>query len=77
MVGVKVVVTMERTLYIDVPDNITNEEVIKQAEKEIVLPVNALYTASQAMQHVGIKVKNLDLKDWNTTNTNYTVLKNE
>lgn len=63
-VGIKANITMSRTLYIEVPDEATDEEIQDKAKKEIILPHNALYMADEALKRVGVKVNNLDLKDW-------------
>ena len=74
MRGIKAKVTMERTLYIDLPDDATEAEVLEAANKEIILPTNALYTASQALRNLHVNIPNLDLADWNTTDTNYEIV---
>ena len=74
MRGIKAKVTMERTLYIDLPDDATEAEVLEAANKEIILPSDALYTASQALRNLHVNVPHLDLTDWNTTGINYEVI---
>ena len=74
MRGIKVKVTMERTLYVDLPDDATEAEVLEAANKEIILPTNALYTASQALRNLHVDIPHLDLTDWNTTGINYEVI---
>ena len=74
MRGIKTKVTMERTLYIDLPDDATEAEVLEAANKEIILPSDALYTASQALRNLHVNVPHLDLTDWNTTDINYEVI---
>ena len=74
MRGIKTKVTMERTLYIDLPDDATEAEVLEAANKEIILPSDALYTASQALRNLHVNVPHLDLTDWNTTGINYEVI---
>lgn len=64
LVGIKAVVTMSRTLYIEVPDEAAEEEIQDKASKEIILPHNALYTADSALRRAGIRIDKLDLKDW-------------
>ena len=64
LVGIKAIVTMSRTLYIEVPDEATEEEIQDKASKEIMLPHNALYTADNALRRAGIRIDRLDLKDW-------------
>lgn len=74
MRGIKTKVTMERTLYVDLPDDATEEEVLEAANKEIILPTDALCTASQALRNLHINIPHLDLTDWNTTGINYEVI---
>lgn len=74
MKGVKATVIMDRTLYIDVNEKDTKEKIIDNAMKEIVLPINALYVANNALKRVGIKVDKLDLKDWEVKDVKYEVI---
>lgn len=74
MRGIKTKVMMERTLYIDLPDDATEAEVLEAANKEIILPSEALYTASQALRNLHVNVPHLDLTDWNTTGINYEII---
>lgn len=67
LVGIKAIVTMSRTLYIEVPDNATNEEIDKKANEEIMLPHNAMYVACNALKKLNVKADKLDLKDWEVT----------
>lgn len=75
MRGIKTKVTMERTLYVDLPDDATEAEVLEAANKEIILPTNALYTASQALRNLHVNIPHLDLNDWNATGVNYEIIK--
>lgn len=74
VVGIKTNVLLTRTLYIEVEDNITEEQIKEVAQKEIILPVNALYTASNLLKKVGINQTGLDLKDWDVKNIEYNIL---
>lgn len=74
MRGINVKVTMDRTLYIDLPDDATEAKVLETANKEIVLPANALYTISQALKNLHINIPHLDLTDWNTIDVNYKII---
>ena len=74
MRGIKTKVTMERTLYIDLPDDATEAEILEAANKEIILPTNALYTASNALRNLHVNIPHLDLTDWNTTGINYEII---
>ena len=59
MRGIKTKVTMERTLYVDLPDDATEAEVLEAANKEIILPTNALCTASQALRNLHVDIPTL------------------
>lgn len=74
MRGIKAKVIMERTLYIDLPDDATEAEVLEAANKEIILPTNVLRTASQALRNFHVNIPHLDLTDWSVTDTNYEVI---
>lgn len=75
MIGVKATCTLERTLYLDLPDNVEEDKIIEEAKKEIQLPINALYSAYQVFNKLNVKIKGLDLKDWDTTNVKYEIVK--
>ena len=75
MIGVKATCILERTLYLDLPDNVEEEKIIEEAKKEIQLPINALYSAYQVFNKLNVKVKGLDLKDWDATNVKYEIIK--
>ena len=77
MTGIKVTVTMERTLYIDVPENATQEEILELADKEIILPTNALSMADHALRNMHINIPNLDLKDWEVGTVNKEIINND
>lgn len=63
-VGIKATVTMSRTLYIEVPEEATEEDIMKKAGEEIIPPHNAMHIASSALKKLNIKINKLDLKDW-------------
>lgn len=75
MIGIKASCTLERTLYLDLPDNTEDDKAIEEAKKEIQLPINALYSAYQVLNKLNVKVKGLDLKDWDVTNVKYEIVK--
>ena len=64
LVGIKAVVTMSRTLYIEVPEEATEEEILKKAGEEIIPPHNALHMADNTLRRMNVKIDKLDLKDW-------------
>lgn len=67
LVGIKATVTMSRTLYIEVPEEAIEEEILKKANGEIIPPHNALYMADNALRRMNVKIDKLDLKDWEVT----------
>lgn len=75
MIGVKTTVTMERILYLDLPDDSKEEDIIKSAEKEIILPTIALSTATQTLRNLHINIPNLDLNDWDVKDVKREILK--
>ena len=54
---------------------VEEEKIIEEAKKEIQLPINALYSAYQVFNKLNVKVKGLDLKDWDATNVKYEIIK--
>lgn len=72
--GVTCTITMCRTLYLPKNDKTTDEEFINLAKKEIVLPHNALAQIQDILHRVNVNIAGLDLKDWNVTNVEYTLL---
>lgn len=77
LVGVTASVLMERTLYIEVPEEFTEEQIIETAKKEILLPHTALYSANIALRNVGLKTPGLDLSDWEVTDSEYHINKDD
>lgn len=75
MIGIKAKVIMERTLYLDLPEDTSEEDILKEANKEIILPNVALDTAAQALQHLHINIPKLDLKDWKITDFKSEIIK--
>ncbi len=73
MIEVKATITMSRSLYIEVPIEATNDEIISKAKTEILIPQVALETANAALRKVGIVINGLDLKDWETNNIEFTI----
>ena len=73
-VGVKVITTMTRTLYIDVPENTPEEEILNIASKEIVSPHNAITIADNALRRIGVKLDKLNLSDWDVISYETTII---
>lgn len=76
-VGVKAIVTMQRVLYIDVAENLTKEDIIQQAQREIILPHNALIQVNQTLNKLGIRLGGLDLADWEVADSIYNLIDND
>ena len=75
MKGVKTVVTMEKTLYLDLPEDTSDENILKEAERETILPDEALMRASYALKSMHVNIPKLDLKDWQVTSLKQSVIK--
>lgn len=75
MVGINIKVEMGRTLYLDLPDTLSEEEIIEKAKQEVILPTSALYKASIVLKQLQVSIPQLDLKDWKPTNIEYEVIK--
>lgn len=75
LVGIKATVTMSRTLYIEVQDNDTEEEILKKANEEIIPPHNALHMANIALKRMNIQIDKLDLTDWEISKYNIEQIK--
>ena len=76
MKGIKATVTMERTLYLDLPDNMSKEDILKKADEEIRLPINSLLDGAAIVRQAnpGVLVPHLDLCDWSTTDFKYEII---
>lgn len=74
LVGIRAEVILDRTVYIEVPAEATDDEIIKKASEEIILPHNALYMADSALKRTGLKLDHLDLKDWEVDKCNYKII---
>lgn len=75
MIGIKTKVTLERTIYLDLPDDTSEEDIINKAKEEIIHPLNAFYTATQALKSLHVNIPKLDLSDWNSTDISYNIIK--
>lgn len=75
MIGIHITITMERTLYLDLPEDMSEEDILKNANKEIILPNNAMSMANTALRNLHINIPKIDLEDWNSTNVKYEVVK--
>lgn len=64
VVGVKATTTMTKTLYIEVPDEYSDVDIINKAKEEIIPPQNALGIADKTLKSINIKINKLDLDDW-------------
>ena len=75
MIGIKTKVTLERTIYLDLSDDASEEDIINKAKEEIIHPLNAFYTANQALKSLHVNIPKLDLSDWNSTDISYNIIK--
>lgn len=75
MIGIKVKTLLERDLYLDIPEDLNESEVIERAKNEIVLPINAMNMANNTLRNLRINIPNIDLSDWATSNVSYELIK--
>lgn len=75
MIGIKACVTLERTLYLELPTDSKEEDILKEAKKEIINPIDALRKVSEILNKTNIRIQGLDLNDWSITNSNYEIIK--
>lgn len=75
MIGINAKIVMERTLYVDLPDDTKDEDVLETANKEIILPANALALIATTLDRLHVNIPHLDLKDWNTTDVKFDIIK--
>lgn len=75
-VNITVSTSLSTDFYLEVPDNATEEQIRKLAEKEVILPhTYPSYIDNVLKTSLGIKVGGLDsmLKDWNIDELIYIV----
>lgn len=77
-VNITVSTSLSTDFYIEVPDNATEEQIKKQAEKEVILPHTYPNVIDDAIKRMGIQVRGLDsmLKAWNVDEVEYIVDRN-
>lgn len=75
MVGINIKVEMERTLYLDLPNTLSEEEIIEKAKQEVILPTSALYKTATILKKLNINIPQLDLKDWRNIDIKYEIVK--
>ena len=74
MVEVKATIIMSRSLYIEVPEEASIEEIISKGKQEIVSPKDALNIADNALRRVGMRVNGIDLKDWEVNSYDFSTV---
>lgn len=75
MIGVNAKVVLERTLYLDLPNDATEEQVLELTGKEIILPTRVLDITKEILSKINVKVPKLDLSDWKTSDVKYEIIK--
>lgn len=73
--GVRCNITMHRTLYLPKNEDMSDEEFLNIAKKEIILPHNALAQVASLLRRTNINISGLDLKDWGVDNVEYKLIK--
>lgn len=76
-VGINAEVILSRTLYFDIKDDATEEEIIQEANKEIILPHNALIIAQSALRRFNMNIEKLDIGDWDVKDVQMKIIQNE
>lgn len=72
MVEVACSISMSRSLYLELPEGMTKEQLIERAKQEIILPHNAMAKVQLILNQLGIRLKEkLDLNDWNVDEVEY------
>lgn len=74
-VGVKVTAVLSRTIYVEVPDDSSDEDIINKAKNEVVLPIQAIYTVDSELKKMRVKFPKLDLGDWSLDKDDYSIIK--
>lgn len=75
MIGIKTKVEMERTLYLDLPDDSKEEDILKKAKEEVILPIDAVNIASRALNSMNVHIPKLDLRDWKLNDIKQEIIK--
>lgn len=58
-------VIMSKSICLEVPEDFTNEEIERLAEREIMTPDMIMKVSEDLFKHFNINVSNLDFKGWN------------
>lgn len=60
----RVNIVMSKSIYLEVPEGMPEEEFLAKAEKEIVLPHNAVNTLIDILSRYGVMVSKREVADW-------------
>lgn len=77
LVGINMEVTSSRTLYIEVPDNFTEEQILEKAKTEFKTPPEIFSVMKTVLKQVQVKIPKLDLTDWDINSINYKIINND
>jgi uncharacterized protein (UPF0371 family) len=77
LVGINMEVTSSRTLYIEVPDDFTEEQILEKAKVEFKTPPEIFSVMKTVLKQVQVKIPKLDLTDWDINSINYKIINND
>lgn len=74
-IGVKVTAVLSRTIYIEVPEGSSDEDIINKAKDEVILPLQAIYKVNSRLRKMGVRFPKIDLEDWSLDKDEYSIIK--
>ena len=74
-VNVKVSANIDTDFYLEVPDELSEKEIIELAQQQVILPSEYHKVVDSQLRRMGIMVRGIDsmLKSWNINNINYQI----
>ena len=70
---VTVSINMSKDFLVEVTEDMSNEDIINKAKKEIMLPIEIINTCKNIFNNLGIKATNIDFKDWFTNEAEFII----
>lgn len=72
-VNVTVSTTLSKSIYIEIPENATEEEIRELAEKEVFTPQKVLERIAGILRQFNISLTGLQLEDWIVDDLEYII----
>ena len=74
-INIKVSANISTDFYLEVPDEISEEQIKELAQREVILPTEYHKVVDSQLRRMGIGVRGIDsmLKSWNINNIDYNV----